>query len=188
MNKICLNCGTSFPRPTYTSPRQWVQRIFCSVACTTFKPKSHRSIIDRIESNYLPEPNSGCWLWTGYVANDGYGQIKINGERWKAHIMSFNIFRGGLSGGKMILHTCDIRCCINPDHLYEGDVRDNSRDMVNRGRSLAGEKHHRAKLQNHHIPLIRSAKGKYSEIGKLFGISRTVVGKIKTRKAWSSIP
>ena len=54
-----------------------------------------------------------CWLWTASISKNGYGSFGLN--------------------GKMILHTCDVRACCNPRHLYLGDVKQNTKDMMDRG-------------------------------------------------------
>lgn len=64
-----------------------------------------------------PEPNSGCWLWSGYIMPNGYGVVNFNGRRWLAHRLVFTIERGRIPDGLEMDHLCRNRCCVNPDHL-----------------------------------------------------------------------
>lgn len=75
----------------------------------------------------------GCWEWRGALDGSGYGKIKIQGNYYRASRVAYSLTRGN-PGGQMVLHTCDNRRCVNPGHLYLGDVRRNSRDMRERGR------------------------------------------------------
>lgn len=84
-----------------------------------------------------------CWLWTGKVNDQGYGQfyIGVKKSRPRAHRVSFAIATGRdvVSLG-YICHRCDNPPCVNPGHLYEGTARSNTADMTARGR------HGRAKM------------------------------------------
>lgn len=71
----------------------------------------------RLYKHSIPEPNSGCWLWTGTTIKDGYGQISIHGRGQMAHRVSYETFVGPIPEGMTIDHLCRITCCINPDHL-----------------------------------------------------------------------
>jgi hypothetical protein len=69
------------------------------------------------EDKYVPEPNSGCWIWIG--ADDGgrYGNAWVNGKLVKAHRASYEMHRGPIPAGMQIDHLCRVKCCVNPDHL-----------------------------------------------------------------------
>lgn len=92
-------------------------------------------ITERFAALYIPEPNSGCWLWTGAENGKGYGEIaKSRSKPITSHRASWMINRGEIPRGKLVLHTCDNRLCVNPDHLYIGTYIDNRADMLSRGR------------------------------------------------------
>lgn len=97
-----------------------------------------KTIKERFDNFYIPEPNTGCWLWIGAIEKWGYGKITIheNGKRFqeKVHRTSYRIFKGTIPHGLFVLHKCDVRCCVNPDHLFLGTLRDNSQDMIRKGR------------------------------------------------------
>ena len=72
---------------------------------------------ERFDGKWIPEPNTGCWLWTGPVSKDGYGQFKMSHFQWKAHRASWQMYRGEIPPGMQIDHICRVRSCVNPDHL-----------------------------------------------------------------------
>ena len=79
------------------------------------------SVAERLEQLYMPDPNSGCWLWIGSLKMNGYGSIGIKiGNRWKtklAHRISYETFIGPIPNGLPLDHKCRVRSCINPAHL-----------------------------------------------------------------------
>ena len=75
--------------------------------------------LPNFEKYVSPEPNTGCWLWTGYLSEGGYGRFS---PKWKmtplyAHRVSFEIYKGPIPDGLVLDHLCRVRCCVNPDHL-----------------------------------------------------------------------
>lgn len=109
-----------------------------------------KPIIERLLNKCIPEPNSGCWLWLGYVIEDGYGRIRGEDGKLKlSHRESYRVHNGEFDESLQVLHHCDTPACINPDHLFVGSVTDNMRDMQKKGRGKApnrGVTHHLAKL------------------------------------------
>lgn len=94
------------------------------------------SLRTRLIKMHMPEPNTGCWLFMGYVDNLGYGIIaEIKRKRIKAHRVSYAVFKCEIPGGMDVMHSCDVRCCINPEHLSLGTHQDNMTDMARKGRS-----------------------------------------------------
>ena len=82
-----------------------------------------RSLRERFESLYVPEPNTGCWLWTGSIKPAGYGQIEAGGRKTGtrrnalAHRLSYEMFVGPIPMGLDLDHLCRVRSCVNPAHL-----------------------------------------------------------------------
>lgn len=90
-----------------------------------------------------------CWLWTGPKSN-GYGSISVNNRSIRAYRISYELHKGEIPKGGLICHKCNVRLCVNPDHLYLGSVRDNaiqaSVDGLLSGRNvLRGDDHYRRK-------------------------------------------
>lgn len=76
----------------------------------------HQSAEERFELAHIPEPNTGCWLWTGGL-NDGYGRFRAGGKPVQAHVYSYERFVGPVPVGLVLDHKCRVRCCVNPAHL-----------------------------------------------------------------------
>lgn len=99
-----------------------------------------KSLLDRFEAKVMVDPNSGCWLWTGYVdPASGYGQFNGGyGRSKKAHRWAYTLYKSEIPRGLDLDHKCRIRCCVNPDHLEPVTRKEN----LHRGIStkLANEK------------------------------------------------
>ena len=93
-----------------------------------------KTIKQRFEEKYIPEPNSGCWLWTAAVGPTGYERFGFDGKNRLAHRISYKFYVGAIPDDKYVLHKCDVRCCVNPAHLWLGSYWDNMLDMYNKKR------------------------------------------------------
>ncbi len=93
---------------------------------------------DRFASKIEKLPDApGCWLWTGSLFRGGYGQFR-SGPDPAAHRTAWVIAHGSIPDRLYVLHRCDVRCCVNPEHLFLGTHADNMADMVAKGRSPRG--------------------------------------------------
>jgi hypothetical protein len=141
-----------------------------------------------ILENYIPEPNSGCWLWLRGLDRSGYGGIFFNSKSRGAHRVSWELFNGPVPAGMCVLHRCDVRSCINPDHLFLGTKADNNEDMHLKGRAknLYGEAHQNSKLSDKMIDDIR-ARSKLGEDPKKlameYGVHYQYICKIRSGRA-----
>jgi len=147
-----------------------------------------KPVQQRLEDNHTPVPESGCWLWLGCVDGSGYGMIRVDGKTERTHRLSFSLSNNGIPEGLHVLHHCDVRSCINPDHLYAGTNSDNIADKVRRGRVKAGFqkgiKNINAKLTIEQANEIRASSLTQMEIAKKYGIGQTTVSEIKLNKTW----
>lgn len=90
--------------------------------------------LEKFEARYYPEPNSGCYLWTGRIDGSGYGSFQDGPRPRRASRVSWEFYVGPIPVGLNVLHRCDNRVCVNPGHLFLGTIRDNVLDMVSKGR------------------------------------------------------
>lgn len=86
--------------------------------------------IERVLELSIPEPNSGCWLFTGGVGSHGYGQIVHNGSRTTLHRYAYSCSNGDIPKGLVVRHKCDTKLCCNPAHLELGTYKDNAKDVT----------------------------------------------------------
>lgn len=143
----------------------------------------------RFEEKFIPEPMSGCWLWIAGLVPDGYGSFywPFDGRvTLKAHRASWILYRGPLLDEEQVLHRCDTRCCVNPDHLFKGDNAANVADRVAKGRSafLRGSHQGRAKLTEDAAAAIYTDPRTSKVIAEEYGVSVFPVRAIKRRQLW----
>lgn len=78
--------------------------------------------------------SESCWDWIASVDRIGYGSFGFKGKTEKAHRVSFLLCKGDIPNGSCVLHKCDNRKCVNPEHLYLGDMKRNMKDKMERRR------------------------------------------------------
>ena len=118
------------------------------------------SMLERLASRSV-RVDSGCIVWRGCVAGRGYGVIGSANCQVYAHRAAWLVHRGPIPESMCVLHRCDNPPCINPDHLWLGAHKDNSRDAAAKGRlgnnKTHGEDRPQAKLTGDDVSAIREA-------------------------------
>jgi len=118
---------------------------------------------------------SGCHEWTSVINRGGYGKFHFEGRQDVAHRVAYRLFVGD-PGKLAVLHKCDNRKCVNPDHLFVGTGADNVKDMDSKGRR--GTK---SKLTDANVAEIKrliSERYSQQEVAEQFGINQTTVSRI----------
>lgn len=93
-----------------------------------------------------------CWLWTGASGPHGYGGFGVRANlHLRAHRYSWEWTYGPIPDGLLVLHRCDVRLCVRPDHLWVGTQRENLVDMIAKGRGPTGERNG-AHTMPHRVP------------------------------------
>ncbi len=138
--------------------------------------------------------SSECWFWMGALDTGGYGLMQSTISS-KAHRISWTLFHGNIPKDKKVLHKCDNRNCVNPDHLFLGSQYDNVHDMIAKGRarkaSQNGEENGFSKLKEEQILEIRNKyKNGNTSCKKLaneYSCSPMNICRIINRKLWSHV-
>lgn len=105
------------------------------------RARKGRPLLERLMERVIPVPWSGCWLWTGGLYSRGYGMAFLPGGKPITAHRAMLIAQGiPLKLDDVVRHTCDVRCCVNPDHLLVGTQADNMDDMNRRGRHVGANK------------------------------------------------
>jgi hypothetical protein len=150
------------------------------------------TVAQRIDA--YTDRSGDCWLWTGSTRN-GYGRIIIKNKLYTVHRLVWELTYGEIPDGLDVLHHCDVRPCLRPDHLWLGTHGDNMRDMARKGRWRGGPRNRGsrcrfARLREEHIPQIRNLARTgmtQREIGEIFGVGQSAISVILSGKTWKHI-
>lgn len=133
---------------------------------------------------------NGCIEFTGGQNPKGYGCFHYNGKTTGAHCAAYDLCVGDIIDDSHVLHTCDNRICINPEHLFLGSTQDNSEDMKNKNRQNKGEDRPLAKLTEADVINIRRLRNEGKStiyIGAMYNISHSNVSMIARGLRWKHI-
>lgn len=147
----------------------------------TVKHIKFRRPLDAVTRFWSKVDKSGdCWNWTGSLTNKGYGQFQAGYGVVLAHRVSW-LFAHGEDAALCVLHHCDNRRCVRPDHLFLGTKADNNRDMCAKGRHVGWSwRRGKSKLSREQIGAIKAMSESKTRraTAEAFGISESHVGRI----------
>jgi DNA-binding XRE family transcriptional regulator len=134
-----------------------------------------------------------CWLWTANVDPDGYGRFWVKQAQRcvQAQRVAWLLLRGEIAEGRSVLHTCDNRKCVRPDHLFLGTNADNMQDKTAKGRQAKGSQFRSAVLTDADVVSIleRHALGRTpTEIATELGLNRSTVNNVTRGRSWVHVP
>ena len=121
------------------------------------------------------DTNGGCWLWTGAMQR-GYGTMCLAKRFVGAHRVSYELHKGQIPCGLHVLHKCDVRACVNPDHLFVGDRSANMRDMVSKRRNRYGSGYRKVSSRERQFVLASSGRP-IAEVAREMGRHPTTVAR-----------
>lgn len=124
-------------------------------------------IKSRLEARVAIDDVTGCWNWTGAKKPEGYGSIGIGKKMYRAHRLSYELYRGDIPKGMFVCHRCDNPACINPDHLFVGTPLENVRDMDGKGRGVRVPRRKLTDEQIRHIKRRELTNGEYAALYKI---------------------
>lgn len=171
--RFCEWCGLEI-HPTNQSIRRGWGR-FCDQRCFINHKCSDSQLRKRFESKIEKTPN-GCWLWKASFDECGYGHIKVRGKERRSPRVSWFLYKGSWPK-QQILHRCDNRACVNPEHLFEGTHLENMQDKKKKGRASK-------KLTEAIVRDIRTSEEPIDVLATRFGVSKSTINHVRSRRTW----
>jgi len=154
--------------------REWERRFWPKVGC--------------------PEDMGGCWPWLASISSSGYGRFRIGGRgspTVPAHRAIWALFHGIVPSERKVLHSCDNRQCVNPDHLFLGTNADNSADMTQKERQARGTAINHARLNEVAVQVARylaSHGVSHRRIARAYRVNPGTIDQLVARKTWAWVP
>ena len=146
----------------------------------------------RFERHVDRDGAGGCWLWRGSIASSGYGQMRVGrrGPCISVHRWAYEYFKGPVPDGLLVLHTCDVKHCCNPGHLYAGTQAQNTADAVARGRRAKKYKFGSRvrKLTDDDVRTIRVDERPVHVVAAAYGVAEVTVFNVRARRRKGHVP
>lgn len=154
--------------------------------------RSHASLSTRFFRKV--DRTATCWIWTGNTSRNGYGSIQSGGKgspTLSAHRLSYEMHKGQIPEGCVVMHSCDNPSCVNPDHLSIGTFKENTADMIAKGRKRTiapkGIDNGKAKLNDSLVRYIRQSSKNAASIARELSLSANCIRGVRTGRTWSHV-
>lgn len=133
-----------------------------------------------------------CWPWKAGRFEKGYGSFSLTPgflvkRSVRAHRVAYELTRGSIPVGMIVMHKCDNPPCCNPNHLVLGTVKENAEDRDRKNRGVRGNLVPTTKLSPQAVLEIRDSKGSHRKLAKKYGVSKASIYYIKKRINWSHL-
>lgn len=174
ITKQCPQCGKSFTIPIGNR-----RQVCCSAACSY--DRRRRPLSDRFWEKV--RKTDQCWEWTAARYPGGYGVI----DDESAHRTSWILHFGPIPSGMRVLHRCDNRLCVRPDHLFLGTAKENTADMLQKGREARGGMLPHTKLSAGDVRDIRASIEPGDVLAARYGVTESSISMIRSRKTWKHV-
>lgn len=154
--------------------------------------RNHATLEDRFFRKI--NKTESCWLWTGNVRPNGYGSIQEGGKGSRTisvHRLSYQLHKGQIPNGLVVMHSCDTPACVNPDHLSIGTYKENTADMIAKGRKRTvapkGIGNGKAKLNDDLVRYIRQSNKNAASIARELSLSGNCIRGVRSGRTWSHV-
>lgn len=176
--KPCGHCGKAI---TVKAPHMLAKRKTCSRACSAklYEIPYEQQFWSKVDKD---GPN-GCWLWTASRKPNGYAQFNYKHRNSRAHRVAWKLVKGTIPEGMDLLHSCNVRHCVNPDHLRPGTHDEN---MVDKQRNGSGLKLTADQAREIRARFRRSSRRDHNaaELAAEYGVRKQMIFNIVTKRAW----
>jgi hypothetical protein len=131
-----------------------------------------------------------CWFWKNGKSDSGYGVFHWRSKSIRAHRFIWISKFGDIPNNMHVLHKCDNRLCVNPDHLFLGTHQDNMIDRNEKGRTAVqrGEKCGTSKLTEKEVKEIKDHYTKKEmsqyQLAKKYNVHQSVISRAINGKTW----
>ena len=178
----CAVCDKSFRVYACENGR----KKFCSKKCLGMANGIRQNVYD-VRVLVKAISTDDCVEWPGSRNWRGYGKATLDGRPMNAQRAAYISTHGDIDASLVVRHKCDNPPCFNPRHLCVGTAKDNSADMVSRGRGLLGTRNHACKLTEEDVLAIRQDKRPSRKVAADYGVDKTTILSIRRRLIWGHI-
>lgn len=159
------------------------------------KKNEHSTLEKRFWRFVTKKSESECWQWEGQILSNGYGRISLGAKKLGAegaHRVSWRLAnKKDIPQGLYVMHKCDNPSCVNPNHLTIGTPKENTQDMIQKGRKRnvapLGNENGKALLDAEKVLLIRSSNLSHAELARQLKVSPNCIRGVRIGRTWSHI-